>query len=190
MRPLRCGIITASVPEVVSAVLGFPASSIILDGEALLFGPSGPERFQDSMSRFGSESAESSHPLTAFFFDCLLVDGTDLRDLEKRLTAEIVGEPEPGVPTPDVPSVLVAEDLAPADTAGLDAARVLALVTERGGPAAFRAADHAIDDARQTGDDAWAAARAAAGLARARTFTWEGTAQLLRQAYVAARERR
>ena len=59
---------------------------------------------------------------------------TDLRDLEKRLTAEIVGEPEPGVPTPDEPSVLVAEDLAPADTAGLDASRVLALVTERGGP--------------------------------------------------------
>ena len=64
---------------------------------------------------------------------------TDLRDLEKRLTAEIVGAPEPGVPTPDEPSVLVAEDLAPADTAGLDAARVLALVTERGGPTSHTA---------------------------------------------------
>ena len=79
--------ITPSVPEVVSAVLGFPASSIILDGEALLFGPSGSERFQDSMSRFGSGAAESSDPLTAFFFDCLLLDGTDLIDvplLERR----------------------------------------------------------------------------------------------------------
>jgi DNA ligase-1 len=66
---------------VVSAVLSFPASSIILDGEALLFGPSGSERFQDSMSRFGSGAAESSDPLTAFFFDCLLLDGTDLIDL-------------------------------------------------------------------------------------------------------------
>jgi phosphotransferase system enzyme I (PtsI) len=64
---------------------------------------------------------------------------TDLRDLERRLTAEIVGEPEPGVPTPEVPSVLVAEDLAPADTAGLDAALVLALVTERGGPTSHTA---------------------------------------------------
>jgi phosphotransferase system enzyme I (PtsI) len=64
---------------------------------------------------------------------------TDLRDLERRLTAEIVGEPEPGVPTPDVPSVLVAEDLAPADTAGLDADLVLALVTERGGPTSHTA---------------------------------------------------
>ena len=64
---------------------------------------------------------------------------TDLRDLERRLTAELVGEPEPGVPTPDEPSVLVAEDLAPADTAGLDAALVLALVTERGGPTSHTA---------------------------------------------------
>ena len=47
---------------------------------------------------------------------------TDLRDIERRVTARLVGEPEPGVPEPDEPSVLVAEDLAPADTAGLDAA--------------------------------------------------------------------
>ena len=46
---------------------------------------------------------------------------TDLRDIERRVTARLVGEPEPGVPEPDEPSVLLAEDLAPADTAGLDA---------------------------------------------------------------------
>ena len=38
---------------------------------------------------------------------------TDLRDIERRLVAHLVGEPEPGVPTPREPSVLVAEDLAP-----------------------------------------------------------------------------
>ena len=48
---------------------------------------------------------------------------TDLQDIERRLVAHLVGEPEPGVPTPDAPSVLVAEDLAPSDTAGLDPAR-------------------------------------------------------------------
>ncbi|MFC5010519.1 phosphoenolpyruvate--protein phosphotransferase [Nocardioides plantarum] len=64
---------------------------------------------------------------------------TDLRDIEKRLVARIVGEPEPGVPTPSEPSVLVAEDLAPADTAGLDPAVVVALVTERGGPTSHTA---------------------------------------------------
>jgi phosphoenolpyruvate-protein phosphotransferase (PTS system enzyme I) len=64
---------------------------------------------------------------------------TDLHDIEKRLVAHIVGEPEPGVPTPSEPSILVAEDLAPADTAGLDPSVVLALVTERGGPTSHTA---------------------------------------------------
>jgi len=64
---------------------------------------------------------------------------TDLRDIEKRLTASLVGEAEPGVPTPDEPSILVAEDLAPADTAGLDVTYVRALVTERGGPTSHTA---------------------------------------------------
>ena len=64
---------------------------------------------------------------------------TDLLDIERRVTARLVGEPEPGVPTPREPSVLVAEDLAPADTAGLDPAVVLGLVTERGGPTSHTA---------------------------------------------------
>ena len=64
---------------------------------------------------------------------------TDLRDIERRITAELVGEPEPGVPVPERPSVLLAEDLAPSDTAGLDAERVVAIVTERGGPTSHTA---------------------------------------------------
>jgi phosphoenolpyruvate-protein phosphotransferase (PTS system enzyme I) len=64
---------------------------------------------------------------------------TDLRDVERRMTARLVGEPEPGVPVPDQPSVLAAEDLAPADTAGLDASKVVALVTEKGGPTSHTA---------------------------------------------------
>ncbi|WP_372727462.1 phosphoenolpyruvate--protein phosphotransferase [Nocardioides sp.] len=63
----------------------------------------------------------------------------DLYDIERRLVARLVGEPEPGVPTPEHPSVLVAEDLAPADTAGLDPTLVRALVTERGGPTSHTA---------------------------------------------------
>ncbi|HQR26716.1 MAG TPA: phosphoenolpyruvate--protein phosphotransferase [Nocardioides sp.] len=64
---------------------------------------------------------------------------TDLHDIERRVVAHLVGEPEPGVPTPDQPSVLVAADLAPSDTAGLDPTVVLALVTERGGPTSHTA---------------------------------------------------
>lgn len=64
---------------------------------------------------------------------------SDLRDIERRTLAHLVGVPEPGVVSPATPSVLVAEDLAPADTAGLDPRVVLALVTERGGPTSHTA---------------------------------------------------
>jgi phosphotransferase system enzyme I (PtsI) len=64
---------------------------------------------------------------------------TDLRDIERRMTARIVGAPEPGIPVPEVPSVLVATDLAPADTAGLDPRTVVAIATERGGPTSHTA---------------------------------------------------
>jgi DNA ligase-1 len=81
--------ISDGMPEVVSSVLGFNASSIVLDGEALLLGPTGsPLEFQDSMSRFGSDESAGGSPLTAFYFDCLHLDGIDLIDsplLERRL---------------------------------------------------------------------------------------------------------
>src|SRR4051794_14791815 len=64
---------------------------------------------------------------------------TDLRDIERRVVAHLVGEPEPGIQMPDEPAVLVAEDLAPSDTATLDPEVVLALVTERGGPTSHTA---------------------------------------------------
>jgi phosphotransferase system enzyme I (PtsI) len=64
---------------------------------------------------------------------------TDLQDIERRVTAHIVGAPEPGVPVPAAPSVLLADDLAPSDTALLDPALVLALATERGGPTSHTA---------------------------------------------------
>jgi phosphoenolpyruvate-protein phosphotransferase (PTS system enzyme I) len=64
---------------------------------------------------------------------------TDLRDIERRVVAHLVGEPEPGVQMPDEPAVLVAEDLAPSDTATLDPRVILALVTERGGPTSHTA---------------------------------------------------
>jgi phosphotransferase system enzyme I (PtsI) len=59
---------------------------------------------------------------------------TDLRSVRDRVVARLAGLPDPGVPELREPSVVVARDLAPADTAALDLARVLALVTEEGGP--------------------------------------------------------
>jgi phosphotransferase system enzyme I (PtsI) len=101
----------------------------------------------------GATLLDAVHEGVAQFVDVFTAMGglmaeraTDLLDIERRLVARLVGEPEPGVVLPDVPSVLVASDLAPADTAGLDPALVLALVTEKGG-----ATSHTAIIARQLG---------------------------------------
>jgi phosphoenolpyruvate-protein phosphotransferase (PTS system enzyme I) len=63
----------------------------------------------------------------------------DLADIRDRAVAVALGLPMPGVPDPGHPFVLAAEDLSPADTAGIDTGRVLALVTEGGGPTSHTA---------------------------------------------------
>lgn len=63
----------------------------------------------------------------------------DVQDVRDRIVAELLGITPPGVPDLEAPSVLVARDLAPADTAGLDPAKVLALVTAEGGPTSHTA---------------------------------------------------
>jgi phosphotransferase system enzyme I (PtsI) len=63
----------------------------------------------------------------------------DIEDVRDRVVAELLGVEPPGVPELPAPSVLVARDLAPADTAGLHPDRVLALVTEEGGPTSHTA---------------------------------------------------
>ncbi|KAA9166679.1 phosphoenolpyruvate--protein phosphotransferase [Amycolatopsis acidicola] len=63
----------------------------------------------------------------------------DVEDIRDRVVAELLGVAPPGVPELAKPSVLIARDLAPADTAGLDPKRVLALVTEEGGPTSHTA---------------------------------------------------
>jgi phosphotransferase system enzyme I (PtsI) len=63
----------------------------------------------------------------------------DLDDLCNRTIAQLLGLPMPGIPDPGHPFVLLAKDLAPADTATLDRERVLAIVTEQGGPTSHTA---------------------------------------------------
>lgn len=72
--------ITHRVPEVVEAVRRMPARDLILDGETLSLDEDGaPRPFQETMSRFGSETAGEAalHP---WFFDILHLDGRDLLD--------------------------------------------------------------------------------------------------------------
>jgi DNA ligase-1 len=77
--------VTAAVPELVEVVRALPARSLVLDGEVIALRPDGaPEPFQVTMRRFGRklevERMRAELPLTAFFFDCLLVDGKTLID--------------------------------------------------------------------------------------------------------------
>jgi ATP-dependent DNA ligase I len=75
--------ITARMPEVVAALAALPVSAAVLDGELIALRPDGrPFAFQDTASRAASAgSGASGVALSAFFFDLLHLDGTDLIDL-------------------------------------------------------------------------------------------------------------
>jgi ATP-dependent DNA ligase I len=81
--------ITSRVPEIVAVVRELECEAIVLDGEAIaLTEEERPRPFQVTMSRFGTRSSDdaspSKVPLSAFFFDCLHLDGEDLLGLGTR----------------------------------------------------------------------------------------------------------
>ncbi len=86
--------VTTAVPELVETMERVPARSIILDGETLALQPdASPYPFQTTMRRFGRKvdvaEMRQSLPLSAFFFDCIHLDGDDLIDAraEERFAA-------------------------------------------------------------------------------------------------------
>jgi ATP-dependent DNA ligase I len=77
--------VTARVPEIVEAALALPATTVVLDGEAIALRADGrPHAFQVTAARFGSrrgvEEQRRATPLTAALFDVLHLDGEDLLD--------------------------------------------------------------------------------------------------------------
>ncbi len=62
----------------------------------------------------------------------------DVRDMGNRVLRHLAGGPE-APPMPDHPVIVVADDLLPSETVALDPQRVLAFVTEGGGPTAHAA---------------------------------------------------
>lgn len=98
-------------------------------------------------------------------------DAAELDDLRDRVVARLLGEPPPGIPDPGTPYVLVARDLSPALTATLDPGRVLALVTERGGPTS-----HTAVLAKSLGIPAVVNAPGVAALATGQRVAVDGTA--------------
>jgi ATP-dependent DNA ligase I len=101
--------VTARVPEVVEIARALPSRAFVLDGEAIgLSDDALPRRFQDTMSRFGTDDA-GAHEMTlaAFFFDVLHVDGKDVIDRPLRERApilrDLVGEWRvPAIETDDI----------------------------------------------------------------------------------------
>jgi len=86
----RLNDVSASLPDVIEVVRALPERRLILDGEAIALRADGtPHPFQVTMRRFGRkldvDGLRESLPLSAFFFDCLHVDGEDLID---RSTAD------------------------------------------------------------------------------------------------------
>lgn len=92
--------VTERMADVVDAALALDAESVVLDGEVVGVGPDGrPRPFQETMSDFGRDEAESAAPdanvaeaeqkseagaswaLAPFYFDILHRDGRDLIDL-------------------------------------------------------------------------------------------------------------
>jgi DNA ligase 1 len=81
--------VTSAVPEIVELARTFPASALILDGEAIAFDPSGrPHPFQITMRRFGRKlnvaAMRGELPIRAYFFDCLRSDEQSLADRAAR----------------------------------------------------------------------------------------------------------
>jgi DNA ligase 1 len=100
--------VTDRLPGIVALVRSLPATSLVLDGEAVGVGEDElPRTFQDTMSAFGQDAAGGAGAgLESRFFDILHLDGDDLidRPLADRLaTLERVAGPWriPGVITTD-----------------------------------------------------------------------------------------
>ena len=94
--------LTDALPEIAALVRNFDAQSLVLDGEGIALEPDGrPHPFQVTMRRFGRklEVAELGRtlPLSAFFFDCLYLNGEVLveRTNEERWAALCRAVPEP-----------------------------------------------------------------------------------------------
>jgi len=72
--------LTSALPEVVELARSFQAESLVLDGEVIALRPDGrPQPFQVTMQRVGRklgvEAARADSQISAFFFDCLYLNG-------------------------------------------------------------------------------------------------------------------
>ena len=91
----RLNEVTAAVPELVEAALGFRATEFIAEGEAIALRPDGtPLPFQTTMRRFGRrldvDRMRGELPVTLFLFDPLSLEGAPLLDAPLQRRAELL----------------------------------------------------------------------------------------------------
>jgi DNA ligase-1 len=92
--------VTVALPEIVEAVREFAAESVVLDGEAIALDSNGrPLPFQITMRRFGRrlkvEQMRRELPMSAFFFDCLYLDGRSIADCSTAERAAALSQAAP-----------------------------------------------------------------------------------------------
>ncbi len=81
--------VTTRLGAVAELVRSLPCAAVVLDGEVIgMAADERPDRFQDTMSRFGRQTGEAGATLTVRFFDCLHLDGADLLDEPLAVRAE------------------------------------------------------------------------------------------------------
>jgi len=92
-------VVTARYPEITAALSALPASRFLVDGEIVALDEEGRSSFQRLQARMGLsaprdvERAMSEVPVTAIFFDCLALEGHDLRRLplsERKACLQLV----------------------------------------------------------------------------------------------------
>ncbi|HEY8625017.1 MAG TPA: phosphoenolpyruvate--protein phosphotransferase [Solirubrobacteraceae bacterium] len=124
----RAGLSTGAASEVLSAQAMIAGDPALHDGVSARI--SGGRDAVHAVEEAFAEHRGALESLGGYFAE----RASDLDDLRDRAVAVLLGRPMPGVPDPGHPYVLVAVELAPADTATLDPEKVVAIVTERGGP--------------------------------------------------------
>lgn len=173
---------TADTLEARGAQAGGPAQDVLAAQAMMARDPSLADEVAARV-RAGASAPRAVYEAFGAFRELLAGAGeylagrvADLDDVRDRAIAHLLGVPMPGVPEDRTePFVLAARDLAPADTALLDPKRVLAFVTEQGGPTS-----HTAIIARSMGVPAVVACPGAAGLAAGTMVLVDGTTGLVR----------
>lgn len=120
------GIFSAQAELITDTDLITLACQLMVEGHGVAFA------WNAAVERMAGQLSALGNPVLA-------ARAADLRDVGRRVLAQIDPALRSGHDLPDAPCILLAPDLAPSDTAGLDPARVIGLATAQGGPTSHTA---------------------------------------------------